>query len=132
MRIKLPKNLFIWPPLAEVVKKALLEVNKRYELNPVRAYDVDTKSERCITLTLRVTNSALPPARMSPSGRRTNSANWEAHKYFMRAVLTLIPEATIQTSVATYKGLADFEANHEAIADYQVGSKVKPKRLGEL
>ena len=74
-------------------------------------------------------------ARRSASGRRGPWACWHAYRDAMRGVLTRYPDATIKTGryeTTRYRGLAHFEATHAATAEVDIGSVLRPARLGDL
>lgn len=69
---------------------------------------------------LRTADGRHPYARRSASGRRTNAADWFAHRDFLDALFLAEPRATVQSALATYRGRADFLAKYPATAHHEV------------
>lgn len=83
-------------------------------------------------LTLRVYDSTGPGAKRGPSGRRTVSANYNAHYAFMREVFNINPGAKITSAMATYNGVAEFELFADDVQYRNVGSMMNPIEYGDL
>lgn len=81
---------------------------------------------RRVRFTLKTRSSHAYGSRRSASGRAMPKASWEAHRDIMRLILTRDPTATIKASLATYRGLDDFEANFPATAHHNIGSMFHP------
>lgn len=81
---------------------------------------------------LGVKDSRGPGARRSWSGRRMPATCWHGYRDVLRAVFTEYPEATVRTSMATYRGMAGFLADYPATADANVGSIMEPVTMPEL
>lgn len=93
------------------------------------------KKGNAFVATLRVSDSHLRGARMTASGRHSVGASWHAHRDFFRTLLTIAPDCIIDTGLygaVRYAGLEDFEAKHPATYYVNVGSQMKPARLGDL
>jgi len=71
-------------------------------------------------------------ARRSWSGRHTPNASWEAHRDVLREIFRLIPDAVIETRMATYKGADGFEATFPATASINIGSQMRPATMPSL
>lgn len=46
--------------------------------------------------------------------RRINAVCWHGHREWMLQVFRLVPEATIATTLVTYRGVRDFQTRHES------------------
>ena len=76
-----------------------------------RAMPGSKKGNAC-RFVLRVKDSGSPPARKAASGRRTTSANWEAHKVVMEELFRRFPDSILVSALTTYTGRSDFERRH--------------------
>jgi hypothetical protein len=71
-------------------------------------------------ITLRCHDSSKSHARSAPSGRKTCSANWLAHKIFLDVLFSLRPNCHVRTSLATYKNAADYVKTHLATSSKEI------------
>lgn len=130
MRLTVPKGEIL---SALTIHAAIEAVNKaHYSANPLSMNNWDIKSPRVVVFTLRVADSKQAPARRSANGRRTIGADWQAHKRVMAELFERVPTLTLKTALATYKGKADFWANHAATYHKNVGGKFNPTEFGSL
>jgi len=80
----------------------------------------------CIQFTITVKSSRGKGGKISPSGRRVAAACWHAHRDFMKVLFALYPNAILQTMLATYRGVSDFEENFPSTGNINVGSRMYP------
>lgn len=100
---------------------------------PAKVYFSHTSNKgRAINGVLRVRNSKLEGARLSPSGRHTPAASWEAHRDFMLNLFAINPNGRIKTSLADYRGADDFEQKFRATAQHSVGPMYCPQSFESL
>lgn len=92
----------------------------------------EQRTRSSLLFTLRVRHSRGPGARRAPSGRRTVSATWEAHRLVMERLFAIWPNATLVTAKITYRGAADFIARHASTYNHEVGSMCAPVAFGSL
>jgi hypothetical protein len=74
---------------------------------------------------------ARPFQRVSASiafneGRRVFAVCWHGHRDFMAKLFASFPNARIQTAIADYRGIADFDAKYIDTAHKNVGSMMFP------
>lgn len=132
MRLTLPpKSPYLGHPLA-LAETTLERLQLAMPGNAFRLNDADQKSPRVATFTIRTATGKSPAARTSATGRRINSANWEAHRVFMEHLFGLEPDARLKTAVADYQGKADFLAKFDDTYAHNVGSQIRPVSLGGL
>jgi hypothetical protein len=121
----------------ELVQQATQWLNQRlkeehnvdYDMVRVEGKTTELRSVRCL---LRCRNGREPVARMSSSGRRINSVNWETHKRWMECLFDMCPSLTIDTALAKYKGREDFLNKFEATYEHNAGSRINPVCFGAL
>lgn len=120
---QLAEDIFLtWKCALDVdsVYAAVNEVSPKYA-NNIRA-DITWARGRRVRFVLRARDSHKRGARMSASGRHTIAVSWEAHRDVMRALFRRDPEARIQSALAVYRGVDDFERTYEATGHKNVGS----------
>jgi hypothetical protein len=83
-------------------------------------------------VTLRVRDSGGQWARRTATGRRTTGASWDAHRVFLDVLFALRPNARVRTSLATYKGAADYIACHRATYCHPVRHGGQTAEFGTL
>lgn len=112
----------------------LAETNTEYAANLTwkRRPEKCGKAYRC---TLTVKTSYGPGSRRSldhkSDVRRVAAACWHAHRDFMRMVFRANPDARIQTMLADYRGLEDFQAFFPVTGGTNVGSQAQPLAISE-
>lgn len=107
----------------EDIRRAEEAVNAAYRGN-IRVDIGSSGGKRVpwVRFVLRANSSRGTGAKRSASGRRTVSACWHAHRYFMGRLFVLCPNARLTTALADYRGKDDFFASHPATADANVGN----------
>ena len=64
--------------------------------------------------------------RISNTGRRVNAVCWHGHRDFLLWLFELCPDATLKTSLATYRGKEDFLKKFESTGWNNCGSMAMP------
>lgn len=64
--------------------------------------------------------------RLGHSGRRVSAVCWHGHKSFMQALFAQNAEGRIETSMAKYRGMIDFQRSFAATGDRNIGSMYHP------
>lgn len=75
---------------------------------------------------LRAVSSKVNGARRSWSGRRSIALCWHAFRDFMVECFNINPNARIQTSMETYRGVDDFRDKYISTARTNIGSQAQP------
>lgn len=83
-------------------------------------------------ITLRAKSSSGPMARRHASGRKSNSANWNAHRIFLDVLFTFAPNTRIKTALITYKDAAHFYKAHPGTAAFIVKHCGQESAFGDL
>lgn len=123
----------IWGLYREQVYEAYTLANEQYGRN-VAFKRIPEKSGRAFRVTLTVRNSHEAGSRRSRNLRgirRVSAACWHVHRDFMKEVFRINPEARIQTALADYKGLEDFQAFFPVTGGTNVGSRAQPLAISE-
>lgn len=81
---------------------------------------------------LTVISSREAGARRSWTGRRMPAACWHAYRDVLAEMFQRFPDATVRTSMATYKGKAGFLAQYPGTAHRNVGSAISPAYMPDL
>jgi len=113
------------------LESALHHINAEYKDNII-FQNKPEKTSHGIKATLRVRDSHAYGARTSWQGRHGPYASWEAHRDFIRALFKLVPNASVKTGMALYRGNEDFEAKFQETASKNVGSQIQPCTMPEL
>jgi len=113
----------------EQVRRVVEESAADVSPNVIASAEVDGNNVR---FTLKALNSRGEYARLSPSGRRTTSANFEAHFRVMADVFRAFPNVTIRSALATFKGYEDFLERWPSVGARNVGAPVAPVRFDSL
>lgn len=83
------------------------------------------------SLRLSVRSSRGPGARRSHSGRRMAAACWHAHRDVLAELFNQVPDATVRTALATYRGRDGFLDWFELTGATNIGSIAEPMRMDE-
>lgn len=79
-----------------------------------------------------------PYQRLSPyhprnaSQRRVNAVCWHGHRDFFRTLFSILPDLTVRTAMAIYKGSSGFESAYRATYHRNAGSRMCPQAYGTL
>jgi hypothetical protein len=116
---------------AEQLYKAVRQTAEDYEGNVRFKNGPDPVNQKGTghRLTLTVHASSKPGGRRSNTGRKIAAACWHVHREFMRHLYDIAPEAVIQSALATYRGVQDFEETFEATGDGNIGSAFEPQAM---
>lgn len=95
-------------------------------LHNARALEPTTRGRNAgryrTTLTLRPQPTAQGEYRREiRKGKRLYACNWQAHADFMRAVFHFDANAEIDSALARYRGVAEFEALHKQTDRHGLG-----------
>jgi len=104
---------------------ALALVNQRYKENIW--FKSFTSKRNGVDFTLSVKDSRAPGHRRGRSGRRIAAACWHVHGHFFEALLHLVPEASIRSSMLKVK----IDKNGGNWQDKNIGSIAKPLLYSE-
>lgn len=115
------------------LRDALDQANEEYagNLRFNREPELFSRRNSGYLLTLRVEDSAGAGAKTGPSGRRTVSATYYAHREFMACVFVTNPDARIITAMERYDGLGEFMDKAPAVGARNVGSQMYPQRYDD-
>lgn len=110
----------------ETLESALAEVNRVFSGNIcIKRYTV--KPSGTIQFTLSVLHSSQSGSRLSPSGRRVAAACWHVHGLLFDKILSLSPNAIIETGIKSKDGkkclISRFGGNWQ---DVNIGSTYHP------
>ncbi|MEK7505901.1 MAG: hypothetical protein AAB597_03360 [Patescibacteria group bacterium] len=81
---------------------------------------------RGLRFTLRPGDDRKWQRRSATSGRRINAVCFHGHKAFMEAVFALYPEARIKSVMADYRGVEEFNRQHEEVGDRNISNRMRP------
>lgn len=110
--------------LAERVSEEQYDGNLTVESEPTRG--------RTVRVKLGTADSYAHGSRRSWSGRHGRWACWHAFRDVLTAIFNADPDATVRTSMTTYRGARGFLANYPGTADQNVGSLMQPAYMPEL
>lgn len=85
---------------------------------------------RTTSFVLRVNDSSGPGARWSGSGRRTPAACWHVHRDLYKLIFERDAGTRIQTALADYRGVEDFEQKFPDTYYSNCGSMAAPCWFG--
>lgn len=103
-----------------------------YEGNLIVHPDYTIYTDNRFRARTRTVNSREAGSRRSWSGRRIPSACWHTTRDVLLLVFAEFPNARVQTSMATYRGEADFFDKFPRTADMNIGSMVAPAYMPDL
>lgn len=107
-------------------------VSADYDGNLTLHHDAKPLTSRSFRGRIVGVKSDGPGTRRSWSGRRGPWACWHAYRDVMLAVFAENQNARIRTSLADYKGEADFLEKYPATAYKNIGSMMAPAYMPEL
>lgn len=124
----------IWGLTEDQLYEALDNASYPYGHN-LRFKRYPEKRGRAYICTLTVVNSHKRGSRRSldykGDVRRVAAACWHAHRDFMEWCFLMNPDARIQTMLADYRGLEDFQVFFPVTAGQNIGSIAQPLAISE-
>jgi len=111
---------------------AVATVSSKYDGNLAVHDDAKSTSSRSSRGRVVTLDSHGQGSRRSWSGRHGKWACWHAYRDVMLALFEVNPDATIRTSLATYKGRQGFLDTYPGTAYHNIGSMVAPAYMPEL
>lgn len=107
------------------LEQALVAVNEDYGYRLGFNREPEFKGKQ-LHFTIQSKKSGIPGARMSATGRNMKSASWHAHGYLFERILSIAPNAVIQTAhskIYIDKVSGEFIGNW---IDSDIGSMMSP------
>ena len=106
--------------------------HQHYAGNVTVSPDARPAGRNAINARLRVTDSRGPGARTAASGRHGPYACWHAYRDVLRWLFCTAPDATVRTTLATYRGEQGFQRDYPDTAYHNVGSALYPAHMPDL
>ncbi len=112
------------------VQRAIDAVNRKHgsavQFRSWEYINATRDSRARMRCTLKVASSRGIFASTGPTGRHSVNLCWHGHTAFMEALFALEPDARIESALARYNGVAEFNAHYDATGSRNIGSQVHP------